>query len=167
MKVYHAFTLDRMYQIKKHGILASALDGLVYVCDNDEDALEWILEREHARGKKVSRLGLAIFDADVDESFDHTTELGRAFVVKGNIHPSRLSLFQIVVLEDYFYHTPEINTLTYEKPSDKLRFQIFCDSVNNQMWKNKWTGKIEVGLNKYSKEQLKEAYIFSKKELAV
>lgn len=167
MKLYHAFTSDKMYQIKRHGIIASILDGFIYGCNNEEDALEWIITREEARTKrKVRHLGLAIFETEIAiESFDHggrDFSKTRVFKVQGDIHPKDLTLYTILVEDDFFTHTLEENNIEYKKPDRKLLFNIFKQSILNEIREDE-NGKLIVGPSlKIKEHQYEELFDFHK-----
>lgn len=148
MKLFHAFTYDKMHQIKKHGLIASMLDNLIYCCDNDEDAVEWILQREHIRGKKLNKLGMVMFNADAQPSDDHSPvhyKGVKAYTVKGNIHPSELTFISVDITEDYLWQKREDNNIPYQEPTEELLFEIYKSSMKNIIMKHKTTGRLQVG----------------------
>lgn len=148
MKLFHAFTYDKMHHIKKYGLIPSRIDNSIYCCDNSEDALEWILEREISRGKKISKLGYVIFDAEPQIGSDHSNDHYKGvnvYTIKGHIHPSKLTFVGVDITEDYFWEKKEDNDITPEDPSDELLFEIFYKSLQNKITLDRKTGKKTVG----------------------
>lgn len=148
MQLFHAFTYDKMYQIKKYGLIPSRIDNLIYACDNSEDALEWVLDRETIRGKKISKLGMVIFKSEAQIGTDHNQNSYQGvnvYTVQGRVHPSKLTFVQVDITEDYFWQKNESNDIQPEDPSNELLFEIFYKSLQNKITVDTKTGKQTVG----------------------
>lgn len=91
--MYHATNFENLSSILSKGILRGC-DGLVYLCDNKEDAAKFVAIRGI---ENIAVLGVRIDEKDVEESFDHSYRFFkcRAYTTNKDIPSDKILLNDI------------------------------------------------------------------------
>ena len=98
---YHATSMNNLISILNNGIKPST-DGLVYICENETDAVKFVAIRGF---KEILTCKIKMLKADeekIQETFDHSEAFFkcRAFGYNGEIPPNKIVDYRKFVLDN-------------------------------------------------------------------